>query len=248
MRDGIVNIGISPDKVTIIPNAADLDLFHPQVDGAETRIRHALDGRFSFAYFGTMGLANGLGFVLDAAAELKRRGVNDIVFIMHGDGMERHMLEARARQEELSNVIFSDPTPDKRRIAELAAAVDVCMTIYKNVPVLQTCSPNKLFDALAAGKPILTNMPGWLGDLAEKDETGVLVHPDDPADFADKAMWLRDHPEAIEGFRIKARRIAEERFSRDVLAKRLEAVLVSAPSLIPEFAADRAGSIGEEKA
>jgi glycosyltransferase involved in cell wall biosynthesis len=169
-------------------------------------------------------LANGLGFVLDAAAELKRRKVDDVVFILHGDGMERPRLEARVQQEGLDNVVFSGPTP-KHLMAELIAAVDVCMTIFKNVPVLQTCSPNKLFDALAAGKPILTNMPGWLGSIAEQGKTGVLVEPDNPIDFADKVMWMRDHPRELECFRQNARRLAEEHFSRDILAARLEAAL-----------------------
>jgi glycosyltransferase involved in cell wall biosynthesis len=224
MSDGIGEAGTPKEKVTVIPNAADLDLFHPQIDGTEMRARLGLTGQFAFAYFGTMGLANGLGFVLDAAMELKRRRVENIVFILHGDGMERWHLEARAKSEGLNNVIFSGPTP-KHLIAELVAAVDVCMTIFKNVPVLRTCSPNKFFDALAAGKPILTNMPGWLGTIAEDDWTGVLVQPDNPVDFADKAIWMRDHPTELEKFGRNARQIAEERFSRDVLARRLEAVL-----------------------
>jgi glycosyltransferase involved in cell wall biosynthesis len=245
MRDGIIKTGVLPEKVTVIPNAADLDLFHPHVDGSEMRSKHNLNGRFSLAYFGTMGLANGLGFVLDAAAELKRRCIDDIVFILHGDGMERAFLEARARRERLDNIIFSDPTPDKQRIAELAAAVDVCMTIYKNVPVLQTCSPNKLFDALAAGKPILTNMPGWLGNIAEQDRTGVLVQPDNPADFADKVIWMRDHPGELENFQHNARQLAAERFSRDVLAKRLEAILIRTVTFSSGHKSGQATSVGE---
>jgi glycosyltransferase involved in cell wall biosynthesis len=215
MRDGIMTTGVGGNKITVIPNAADLDLFHPGVDGGDMRARTGLEGRFCIAYFGTMGLANGLGFVLD---------VSDIVFMLHGDGMERSLLEARARQKGLDNVIFSGPTP-KHLMAELVAAVNVCMTIFKNVPVLRTCSPNKLFDALAAGKPVLTNMPGWLGAIAEQERTGVLVKPDDPVDFAEKAIWMRDHPEELEIFSHNARRVAEEQFSRDVLARRLESVL-----------------------
>lgn len=224
MKDGVIGAGVPSDKITIIPNAADLDLFHPRVDGHAMKDQLGLSGQFSLAYFGTMGLANGLGFVLDAAAELKRRHVSDIIFLLHGDGMERPMLEARARQEGLDNVVFSGPTP-KHLMSQLVAAVDVCMTIFKNVPVLRTCSPNKLFDALAAGKPILTNMPGWLGGIAEDYGTGVLVEPDNPIDFADKAMWMRDHPDRLERFRQNARRVAEEQFSREVLADRLEMTL-----------------------
>lgn len=228
MQEGIEKTGIPASKVTMIPNAADLDLFHPGVDGAEVRSDLGLGDRFALVYFGTMGLANGLAFVLDAAAELKRRGEKGVVFVLHGDGMERIALEARKVAEGIDNVVFSDPVPEKAKIAELAAAVDVCMTIYRNVPVLRTCSPNKMFDALAAGKPVLTNMSGWLGDMAEKDRTGVFVRPDDPVDFADKVVWLRDHPNEVAEFGRNGRKVAEQRFSRDVLAKQLEAVLLNA--------------------
>jgi glycosyltransferase involved in cell wall biosynthesis len=244
MRDGIERAGISKDKITVIPNAADLDLFHPQIDGREMRERLGLNGKFALAYFGTMGLANGLGFVLDAAAELKRRRVEDIVFVLHGDGMERLQLEARAAQEGLNNITFSGPSP-KHLMAEFVAAADVCMTIFKNIPVLRTCSPNKLFDALAAGKPILTNMPGWLGSIAEKDRTGVLVQPDDPIDFADKVIWMRDHPDEMQIFSRNARTLAEESFSRDVLARRLEIVLKQSVMQSRDYVGEQVSSAGE---
>jgi glycosyltransferase involved in cell wall biosynthesis len=228
MKEGIVARGIAPGKITMIPNAADLDLFHPEVDGSAFRRKFSLDGKFSLAYFGTMGLANGLGYVLDAAALLKQRQIDDIVFILHGDGMEREMLETKARELELTNVIFSNPFPEKEKVAELAAAVDVCMTIYNNVPVLRTCSPNKMFDAFAAGKPVLTNMPGWLGDLAEKESTGVLVDPERPEDLADKAIAMRDNPEKRQAWGENARKLAEAVFDRDKLARQLEQVLLNA--------------------
>lgn len=228
MRDGIHQCGVPSSKITVIPNAADLDLFHPGIDGCAVRQRLGLNKRFSLAYFGTMGLANGIGFVLDAAAELKRRAVSDVVFVLHGDGMERAALEKRAVEDGLDNVIFSDPQPDKRDVAELVGAVDVCLTIYKNVPVLRTCSPNKLFDAFAAGKPVLTNMPGWLGDELISGKTGVLVRPDDAFDFADKVLWMRDHPEALLEFGSRARALAVTHFARETLAAELEKVLKDA--------------------
>jgi len=227
MKAGIVATGIPENKVTVIPNACDLNLFHPEVDGAETRKKFNLEGKFSLAYFGTMSLANGLSFVLDSATELKRRRVDDIVFILHGDGMERATLEKRAGHENLKNVIFSDPIREKRKIAELVAGVDVCMTIYRNVPILASCSPNKLFDAFAAGKPSLVNMPGALQRLVEENQCGVFVEPDNPVDFADKVIALKQSPGTLEKYGRNARALGERMFSRDVLAERLGWLLES---------------------
>ncbi|MHA2282679.1 MAG: glycosyltransferase family 4 protein [Planctomycetota bacterium] len=227
MRDGIVATGVPGSKVTVIPNSSDLDLFSPSVDGSDYRRKLALNGQFTCVYFGAMGEANGLDFVLDVASELKEREVNDVVFVLHGDGKERQALESRCVTEELSNVIFSNPVPDKGAIAQLASAASVCMTIYKNLPVLYTCSPNKMFDSLAAGKPVLVNMPGWLRELVEQNNAGVFVKPDNPTDFADKVIFLRDNPELCTKYGQNARRLAEEQFARHKLAGQLEKIFIN---------------------
>lgn len=225
MKAGIIAQGIAPEKITVVPNSSDLDLFSPDIDGSEFRAKLGLGRRFALVYFGTMGPANGLDFVLDAAAVLKRRKVDDIVFVLHGDGRERPRLEACVAAEGLDNIVFSKPIPEKAAVAKLAAAADVCMTIYKNLPVLHTCSPNKMFDGMAAGKPLLTNMPGWLQGLVEGEGAGVFVRPDEPEDFADKAIWLRDHPERLREMARNSHRLAREMFARDLLADRLCGVI-----------------------
>ncbi len=225
MKAGVLKQGVSPQNVTVIPNASDLELFRPGLDGSEFREKLGLADKTVLLYFGTMGEANGLSFVLDGAAELKRRGRDDIAIVLHGDGRERELLEARRVRDNLGNVVFSSWNLHRNDLARLVAAADVCLTIYKNVPVLYTCSPNKMFDSLSAGKPVLTNMPGWLGDLIEKNEAGVFVRPDDAADFADKAEYLAAQPELRKTYGQNARALAAREFSRDLLAAKLEAVL-----------------------
>jgi len=227
MHDGIVATGVPDSKVTVIPNASDLDLFSPTVDGTEYRKKLNLNGQFTCAYFGTMGEANGLSFVLDAASELKRRQANDVVFVLQGDGKERPMLESRCSAENLTNVIFSNPVP-KNEVTQLALAANVCMTIFKNLPIFSTNSPNKMFDSMAAGRPVLVNMPGWMQMLVEQNRAGVFVEPDNPIDFADKIIFLRDHPELCAEYGQNARRLAEEQFARQKLASQLERVLLNA--------------------
>jgi glycosyltransferase involved in cell wall biosynthesis len=225
MRDGVVAAGVPPAKVTLVPNASDLELFSPELDGSEVRERLALDDRFVCTYFGTMGEANDLTQVIEAAALLKRRGDDGVAFVLHGDGKRRAQLEQLARRLGADNVVFSDPVPDKASVARLAAASDACMTIYKDVPILYTCSPNKLFDTFAAGRPAVVNTPGWLRELVERNEAGVYARHGDPADLADKVAFLRDHPELVKRYGENARRLAEREFSRDLLAERALGVL-----------------------
>jgi glycosyltransferase involved in cell wall biosynthesis len=225
MREGVIAAGVPPEQVSMIPNSCDLGLFHPGVDGRAVRERLGIGDRMALLYFGTMGPANGLDFLLDGAAELKRRGEERAVIVLHGDGKMRPLLEARKAADALTNVIFSNPVGDKAEVAEIVAAADVSMTIYKNLPVLHTCSPNKMFDAFAAGRPVLTNMPGWLGDLVGKNDCGVFVEPDQPADFADKVQHLLENRALLPEMGRRARALAEREFSRDVLAGQLEEVL-----------------------
>lgn len=226
MRDGVIAAGKRPEDVTLIPNASDLELFSPEVDGSAARERLGLGEQFVCSYFGTMGEANDLTQVVAAARVLSQRGEDRVAFVLHGDGKRRPELERMA--DGLDNVIFSDPIGHKHAIAEIAAASDACMTIYKDVPILYTCSPNKLFDTFAAGRAAIVNTPGWLSELVEQNEAGVAVRPADPDDLAEKVVFLRDNPELVRRYGENARRLAETEFARDRLAERLEQVLVRA--------------------
>jgi glycosyltransferase involved in cell wall biosynthesis len=226
MAAGIRDAGIAAEKISTIPNASDLTLFRPDVDGSEFRKRYELHERFVCSYFGTMGEANDLTYVLQAAQILQAQGDSRIAFVLHGSGKRRDQLKAFCAQHQLTNVVFSDPVPDKSAVARLAAASDVCMTIYKNVPVLYTCSPNKFFDSLAAGRPVLVNTPGWLRDLVEEHRIGVWVEPDSAESIVKQVTYLCDHRDVGDEYGRNSRRLAETMFSRDQLAKELEQVLL----------------------
>ena len=228
MRTGILAAGVPPEKVTLVPNASDLELFSPDQDGSEFRERLGLGDRFVCSYFGAMGEANDLTPVIEAGRLLKERGEDGVLFVLHGDGKRRPALERLARESGADNVVFSDPVPDKSSVARLAAASDACMTIYKNLPIFYTCSPNKLFDTFAAGRPAIVNTPGWLRELVERHEAGLYARPGDPTDLAEKVLYLRDHPDVAERYGHNARRLAEREFSRDDLAERALGVLEAA--------------------
>ena len=110
----------------------------------------------------------------------------------------------------------------------LAAESSACLTVFKDVPVLATNSPNKLFDTFAAGRAAIVNMDGWMRELVERNEAGVYVRAGDAADLAEKVAWLRDNPSEAERMGRNARALAERDFGRDQLAARALAVLEEA--------------------
>lgn len=227
MRDGVVEAGVAPERVSVIPNASDLQLFTPQVDGSEFRQKWGVGDRLVCTYFGTMGEANDLTQVVGAARILQEQGNRDVVFVLHGDGKRRQALEACCREHDLRNVVFSDPIRDKTAVARIAAASDVCMTIYKNVPVLYTCSPNKLFDTFSAGRAAIVNSPGWLKSLVEDNEAGVYVREGDAAHLADRVAYLAGNRELVARYGVNARALAERLFDRKKLAAQLVDVFES---------------------
>jgi glycosyltransferase involved in cell wall biosynthesis len=209
IRDGVVSAGAPPERVAVVPNASDLDLFRPG----------PTPERFRVSYFGTMGEANELTAAIDAA-----RLLDDVEFVFMGDGKRRSQLERDAPP----NVTFTGPARTKGEVAELAASSSACLTLFKDLPVLATNSPNKLFDTFAAGRPAVVNMDGWMRELVEANGAGLYARAGDARDLADKLAWLRDHPEDADRMGRNARALAEREFDRDALAARALAVLEEA--------------------
>jgi glycosyltransferase involved in cell wall biosynthesis len=205
--------------VELVPNGCDLELFRP---GERARLNLAGVGPTDFvaAFTGAHGIANGLDAVLDAAAVLKKGGRNQIKLVLIGDGNQKDRLRSRARKEGLENVMFLDPLP-KLQLSEITGCLDCGLQILANVQAFYYgTSPNKFFDYLAAGRPVLINYPGWLAELVAKHHCGLAVPPDNPGAFAEALVYLADHPEERAEMGRNARRLAETEFARTTLADR----------------------------
>lgn len=202
--------------IKIIPNGADLDLFKPG-RRADLHLPGVGEKDFVAIFTGAHGLANGLDAVLDAAAELKRRGRLDIVLAFIGDGKLKPGLVLRAQREGLDNCRFYDPMP-KRQLNQVVNCADAGLMILADVPAFYYgTSPNKFFDYLSAGLPVINNYPGWLADLIQKYHCGLAVPPRQPQALADALCELADQPERRREFGRQARQLAETKFARELL-------------------------------
>jgi glycosyltransferase involved in cell wall biosynthesis len=226
-REDLERRGIPSEKLALIPNAADLDIFRPGVVDEKFRARHGLEGKFVALYAGAMGQANGLDQLIDAAEALRRRGDERVAIVVFGDGGERPRLEERARDLGLDNLRFLSPVP-KEELAGIVGAADVTLTIFAPYPVLETNSPNKFFDSLAAGKPAVVNLDGWVRRLVEENDAGAWVPAGDSEALAWALSALAGDPARVERMGLNARGLAEREFSRDLMAERLERTLEEA--------------------
>ena len=216
--EGIKRRGIPAEKVVMIPNGCDLDLFTPTDGDDKFRPEGVAEHDFVAIFSGTHGVANGLDAVLDAAEELKKRQRADIKILFVGDGKLKPGLKQRAERENLSNCLFLDFIP-KRQLASLQRGVDVGLMILANVPAFYYgTSPNKFFDYIATGLPILNNYPGWLADLIQQHKCGLAVPPADPKAFADALEYMAGHRAELVEMGKNARKLAEQEFDRKNLA------------------------------
>lgn len=213
---GIAARGVSEDRVCMVPNGCDLDLF---ADAATPIRPEGTSPDDLVAIFsGTHGVANGLDAVLDAADVLKKRGRTDIKLVLIGDGGEKETLVRKAADRKLDNVLFLDPVP-KRVLGGILAGVDLGMQILKNVPAFYYgTSPNKFFDYIAAGLPVLNNYPGWLAELINENHCGFAVPPDAPEAFADALEQAANDRSVLPEMKKNARMLAEKQFDRALLA------------------------------
>lgn len=210
---GIIGRGISENNVEMVPNGCDLELFDPQNEEVLRPPGVGEDDLLAI-FTGAHGMANGLDRVLDVAAVLKSKGRCDIKFLFIGDGKLKPGLMKRATDEGLDNCLFLDPVPKLKLTAYLRGA-DVGLMILANVPAFYYgTSPNKFFDYIAIGLPVINNYPGWLAGMIEENHCGSVVAPENPYAFAEALEKMAGDRVLVDTMGKNARQLAEREFHR----------------------------------
>lgn len=206
-RDYLANRGVPPERLGVIPNGVDVERF--QGTRPEVRVRRTapLCGRFIVGYIGNHGLAQRLDTALEAAERL--RGDNAALLLV-GEGVDKARLERRAGDAGLDNVRFLRGVP-RRRVPSLLAACDALLVILRDDPLFRITVPSKVYEYMAAGKPVLCAVGGETAAIVEQARCGVAVRPSDGVALADAvralagdraacaamgaagAAWVREH-------------------------------------------------------
>ena len=232
MKDGVVATGYDADKVTVIPNSCDLELFsgNDNVDhSSDFRLRNniPIDATL-IVYAGTFGRINGVGYLVDLASKLI--DLTDLHFLAIGGGAEFEDISELAQSLGVLNKTFHLlGSVSKEEIANVLAAADVATSLFIPLEEMEANSANKFFDALAAGRPILINYGGWQAKLLHDHDAGMQLDRDISL-AADQVRQLLANPEYLVSWGLNSRRLGESQFSRNDLAKDLERVLNEAIS------------------
>ena len=215
MLEGVAKRNIPVEKISLIPNMSKIDVFWAREKNAALISSLGLSAdSFKIVYFGSMGLANGMEYIIDAAQLLKDH--TDLEFIFAGNGAMEPYLKERCKANGISNAFFFGYFASKE-LSEIVNICDLSLVTFSNIPILATNSPQKLFDSLSAGKPVLVNSPGWTKELVETYRCGAYVDPEYPEALAEKILYLKGRPEECREMGKNARLLAETKYDKSIL-------------------------------
>ena len=223
MKEGVIKTGITEEKVTMIPNMSKVDIFGLRDKRVELYSKLGLQpDSFKVVYFGAMGIANGMDYIIEGISLLTDN--NDIEYLFIGDGSTQPALMEKCELLNISNAHFLSGF-GLQELSDVVNLCDVSLVTFADLPILATNSPNKLFDSLSAGKPIIVNSPGWTKDLVEQYNCGLFVNPKEPEDLAEKIRFMFNNPEVCAEMGLKARQLAELKYDKSILCREFAGVV-----------------------
>jgi glycosyltransferase involved in cell wall biosynthesis len=224
-RQNLIDRGVPPAKVHTIRNGVALDRFRPDFPGREearTRLG-ARPGDCLVLYAGTHGISHALPRVADAAALLAGQAVR---FAFVGDGADKPRLERRLAELGLENVTLAAAVPPDQ-VPALLAAADICLVPLRDVPLFATFIPSKMFEYLAAAKPVIGSVAGEPAQIL-REAGAVVVPPEDSEALAGAVGSLADDPPRRAAMGSRGRAYVERFFDRAELARQYRKILESA--------------------
>lgn len=218
MVDGIVKRGIPRNRVTLIPNGCDLNIF--QNSAEPWRPANVDPSDFMAIYTGTHGMANGLDALIPIAQEIQSRGMTDIRLVLVGEGKLKAKLQTAIKTHQLDEIVIFHPPTRKYDLAGLMQSANLGIMMFADIPAFYYgTSPNKFFDYISAGLPVLVTYPGWMKELIEENNCGFAVCPNDAAAFVDALEQAKNEPAALIAMGDNALSLASSEFDRNQLAK-----------------------------
>lgn len=187
-KRSLVKRGIPEDKIVVVTNGSNLDLFKPVEKNTEILQNLKLFNKFIIGYIGTHGMAHGLDFILNCATKTE----DDVHFLFIGDGAEKKSLLRQSKELNLKNVSFIDPIP-KECMPEYLSIIDVALVPLKKRDTFKTVIPSKIFEAAAMQKPILLGVEGESKSIVDKYKAGLCFDPENEKDFLFNLNYMRNN-------------------------------------------------------
>ncbi len=221
----VQNYNVPKAKICVITNGVDTDVFRPTIESQRVRAELGLDGKFVVSFIGTMGNAHGLRTILEAARCLLQKHT-DLVFLLVGEGAEKHSLEIEAKQAKLTNVLFVVQQP-KSRIPSFIGASDVCLVPLKKSEIFKTVIPTKMLEYMSCERPVILGVEGQAQQLVEEARAGLCIAPEDSKDLVAAIEQLYRSPDLCQRLGSNGRRYILERMCREQTAEKYLELMLS---------------------
>lgn len=216
MLDGVLKY-VPKENTSMIPNMAKIDKFWPREPNDKLIQSMGLrKDSFKAIYFGQMGLSNDLETILSTAIQLQKENDTNIEFVIIGHGSKYKKVQETIYYENLTNIKLFSRVP-MSQMSEILNFCDVSLVMFSNIPILYTNSPNKLFDSLSAGKPIIVNSAGWTKIMVEEAECGLFVEPDNSELLKNALLDLKNNPALKSMMASNSRNLAEQKYDKSIL-------------------------------
>ncbi len=223
IRTRLIQRGLPPEKLEIIPNGANTELFQFSPESRDKiRSQLKLEDNFIAVYAGIHGIAQGLKTVVETANMLREYPDVHILFI--GEGPKKQELVNQVRLLDLSNVTLIPEQP-RERIPDYLSAADVALVPLRNLEIFHSALPSKMFDAWACQLPVLLSVSGEARELLEGCAGGLFIPPEDPIALRDGILACKSNPDMINSWGENGRKFTEAHYSRRALAEKLAEVL-----------------------
>lgn len=218
--DHIAGRGVARERIELVYNGIDPELFRPRPPDEDLRRSYDLEGRFVVTYMGTLGLAHGLMTVLEAAERLREHP--EVAFLLIGDGAERERLESEIERRGLVNVKLLGLRP-RSEVPAWIASSDLLLVMLRDLPVFRTVIPSKIFEFLGQERPVVLAAPrgGEIRDLVDGAKAAFVIEPERPDELARVVLEAQENPEQAAALARNGHDWVQAEFVRDVQARRM---------------------------
>lgn len=214
----VTHRGVAAEKIEIVQNGVETELFRPDAKAAEEiRRQLGLEECFVICYIGTMGMAHGLETLIAAAEELQT-AMPEARFVLIGEGAEKAHIQQLAAKRHLDNIQFLDQQP-RESIPAFVSAADLCLVLLKRTDLFKTVIPTKLLEYMACARTVVVGVDGQSRSIVEEAGAGVFVEPENSLALAGTIRELAGDSARRVQMGSNGRRYIVERLSRERTAR-----------------------------
>lgn len=219
-KNHLTHRGIDPEKISVITNGCNIELFSPR--NKDQRLLNVLNlqGKFIVGYIGTHGMAHNLDFIVRSVSKIDDKNIH---FLFIGDGSMKKKIVEMAIEDSLDNVTFLDPI-SKTEVPRYLSVVDVSLAPLLRSDTFKTVIPSKIFEASAMQIPTLLGVEGEAKHIIEQYHAGLCYEPENERDFLEKVSMLKNDLTLYDNCKAGCQELSKN-FDRKILAIKMLEIL-----------------------